>query len=289
MTLIPPLLYRRTEQALSHLNIFVAFLVIVLSTIAVAYVVAHSEQSPTLSDDVGALLPDNEWTLTDAISHFRRDKVIPLEKGGSLPFRTIWVRVDLKNHKVGANEVLTLKSIRPRDANVWAIKTEKNHPIAEPLGWEATRSGMSIALPSANSSGLEIFAQIEPDSINRIQLSIASKSDAIAQNFKFERTGGLLVGALLMVAFFSIVVAIFNRDPIFFLYAAWLLTTLRVAAYNGDWDAAQRLTKQSNRSSQSMKTILCPVWHELQEFTPDSLSKLSAIEDINDLLDCQFQ
>jgi hypothetical protein len=64
---------------------------------------------------------------------------------------------------------------------------------------------------------------------------------------------------------------------------------IQANAYNGDWDAAQRLTKQSNRSSQSMKTILCPVWHELQEFTPDSLSKLSAIEDINDLLDCQFQ
>ncbi len=39
-----------------------------------------------------------------------------------------------------------------------------------------------------------------------------------------------------MVAFFSFVVAIFNRDRIFFLYSAWLLTTLRIAAYNGDWD-----------------------------------------------------
>jgi len=52
----------------------------------------------------------------------------------------------------------------------------------------------------------------------------------------FERTGGLLVGSLLMVSFFSLVVAVFNRDRTFFLYAAWLLTSLRIAAYNGDWD-----------------------------------------------------
>ncbi|MDT3677505.1 MAG: EAL domain-containing protein [Burkholderiaceae bacterium] len=235
----PAPLYRRAERALSHLNVFVAFLVIVLSTIAVAYVVAHTEQSPTLSDDIGAILPDpeNEWTLVDAIYHFRRDKAIPLEKGGSLPFRTIWIRIDLTDQELGNSEVLALKSIRAKQAQVWSVRTtDGNHPVAESLEWEATRSGMSIVLPRAKTNRLEIYAQVEPDAINRVQLSIGSKSNVITQNFKFERTGGLLVGALLMVAFFSIVVAIFNRDPIFFLYAAWLLTTLRVAAYNGDWD-----------------------------------------------------
>ncbi len=40
-----------------------------------------------------------------------------------------------------------------------------------------------------------------------------------------------------MIAFFSLVVAIFNRDLVFFLFAAWLLSTLRIAGYNGGWDA----------------------------------------------------
>ncbi len=237
--LIPSPLYRRAERALSHLNILAAILVIVIATIAVGYVVANSERSVTLPDEIGSLLPDprNEWTLPDAIDHFRQDEFIPLEKGGSLPFRTIWIRIALKDQRIALNnEVLALKSIRAKQADFWSVTSEGGRPVAEALDWEATRSGISIALPRAGSSSFEIFARVEPDSINRIQLSVGSKSDVTDQNFKFERTGGLLLGALLMVAFFSIVVAIFNRDAIFFLYAAWLLTTLRVAAYNGDWD-----------------------------------------------------
>ncbi len=39
-----------------------------------------------------------------------------------------------------------------------------------------------------------------------------------------------------MVSFFSLVVAVYIRDRTFFLYSAWLVTSLRIAAYNGDWD-----------------------------------------------------
>jgi len=39
-----------------------------------------------------------------------------------------------------------------------------------------------------------------------------------------------------MVSFFSLVVAVFIRDRTFFLYSAWLMTSLRIAAYNGNWD-----------------------------------------------------
>ena len=61
-------------------------------------------------------------------------------------------------------------------------------------------------------------------------------SEIATSDFGFERTGGLLIGALLMVSFFSLVVAIYSRDWTFFLYSVWLLTSLRIAAYNGNWD-----------------------------------------------------
>ncbi len=81
-----------------------------------------------------------------------------------------------------------------------------------------------------------MIGRIEPEAINRVQISLRSDSEIALRDFIFERTGGLLVGALLMVSFFSLVVAVFIRDRTFFLYSAWLVTSLRIAAYNGDWD-----------------------------------------------------
>src|SRR5690606_22227232 len=129
-----------------------------------------------------------------------------------------------------------LESIRAREAKFWAITADLAGQTTERLTWKPTRNGIAVILPTSVGSQLEILGQIQPVSINRIQLSLNSESEIRDQSFRFERTGGLLIGALLMVAFFSFVVAIFNRDRIFFLYAGWLLTTLRIAAYNGDWD-----------------------------------------------------
>lgn len=231
-------LYRRAERALSRFNIIVALLVIVISTIAVAYVVTQTQRSTKLPDHIGALLPASgtEWTLDEAIRKFAEGNSIPLEKGGSLPFRNVWIRIDLSGQATYGNQVLALESIRADQAHFWSISPNGSDQVAVELEWEPTRSGIAITLPE-NAGGIEqIVGRIIPQSINRIQLSLGSRDELLAQNFKFERTGGLLIGALLMVAFFSLVVAIFNRDRIFFLYSAWLLTTLRIAAYNGDWD-----------------------------------------------------
>lgn len=231
-------LYRRAEQALSRFNLVVAFFVIVVSAIAVGYVVVQAERERKLPDSIGAVLPDpqNTWELEDAIRRFHDGLAIPLNKGGSLPFRTVWLRIDLSDRQIDDNHFLVLDSIRAREATFWAITTISPERKTERLDWKATRNGIAVALPNIKGSNLEVFGKVHPDSINRIQLSLDPESETLRKGFKFERTGGLLIGALLMVAFFSFVVAIFNRDPIFFLYAAWLLTTLRIAAYNGGWD-----------------------------------------------------
>ncbi|MCO5099729.1 MAG: EAL domain-containing protein [Burkholderiaceae bacterium] len=174
--------------------------------------------------------------MVDAIDHFRKDRSIPLAKGVSLPFRTIWIRIDLRKITPPDGDILTLSAIRAKEALFWAISTESDRLIAKPLEWRPTSSGISVTLPQARTDGVEVIARIEPIAINRIQLSVGSNSDVNSQNLKFERTGGLLFGALLIVAIFSLVVAIFNRDLIFFLFAAWLLSTLRIAGYNGGWD-----------------------------------------------------
>lgn len=231
-------LYQRTEQALSRFNLLLASIVVVVSAIAVGYVVANAEAEQKLSDAIGAVLPDpqNTWHLEDAVRNFHDGVAIPLNKGGSLPFRTVWLRIDLSSRHIDDDRFLVLDSIRAREATFWAITTTSSGSRTEELSWRATSNGIAIALPKITGGNLEIFGEVHPDSINRIQLSIESERELLQESFKFERTGGALIGALLMVAFFSFVVAVFNRDAIFFLYAAWLLTTLRIAAYNGGWD-----------------------------------------------------
>ena len=62
---------------------------------------------------------------------------------------------------------------------------------------------------------------------------------------------------------------------------------IQAYAYEGDWTTAFALTKQSNRTSESMKTILCPVWDELVVSTSQSTERDSAVSDAKELLGCQ--
>jgi hypothetical protein len=62
---------------------------------------------------------------------------------------------------------------------------------------------------------------------------------------------------------------------------------IQAYAHQGNWKTAFTLTKQSNRVSENMKTILCPVWDELSTSTQESAERDSAVSDVNDLLGCQ--
>jgi hypothetical protein len=62
---------------------------------------------------------------------------------------------------------------------------------------------------------------------------------------------------------------------------------IQAFAHTGDWEQALALTKQSNRVSANMKTILCPVWDELVTSTLESADRDSSVSDANELLGCQ--
>lgn len=58
-------------------------------------------------------------------------------------------------------------------------------------------------------------------------------------------------------------------------------------AHLGNWEQALALTKQSNRVSANMKTILCPVWEGLNTEIPQSAERDSAFDEAMSLLDCR--
>ncbi len=226
-----------TELVLSRVSLAASIAMLVLAIAAIAYVGTRSEGSAYLADEVGALLPDpeNRLDIIGAASKFRAKAAIPLEKGGSLRFRTVWIQIDLTGQKELKGRLLSLESLRARNAVFWAVDTDSN-VIASRLDWSSIRNGVAVSLPASAPTALRIIGRVEPIAINRVQVSLLDGPQLARQDFAFERTGGMLIGALLMVAFFSLVVALFIRDRTFFLYSAWLVTSLRIAAYNGNWD-----------------------------------------------------
>ncbi len=53
---------------------------------------------------------------------------------------------------------------------------------------------------------------------------------------KFHRDSGLLDGGLIVLSLFVLLTAIINREWIYVLFAAWLMTNLRLAAVSAGWD-----------------------------------------------------
>ena len=226
-----------TDRALSRLSLLTAVAVLGIACAAVAYVVAHSKDATYLPDSVGSLLPDpeNRLGLDEAARKLSTGEAIRLEKGGSLRFRTVWIRVDLAGQGPIEDKRLSLESLRAKTAKFWALKPSGDVAAAD-LAWSALRNGVAVQLPDGLGDRISVIGRVEPIAINRVQISLRSESEIASRDFLFERTGGLLVGSLLMVSFFSLVVAVYIRDRTFFLYSAWLVTSLRIAAYNGDWD-----------------------------------------------------
>ncbi|MEW5940778.1 MAG: hypothetical protein AB1750_14000, partial [Chloroflexota bacterium] len=64
---------------------------------------------------------------------------------------------------------------------------------------------------------------------------------------------------------------------------------IQAYAHSGGWQQAFALTKQSNRTNESMKTILCPVWEELAATTPETIERGESIGQINELLGCRVR
>src|SRR5487761_2458127 len=57
-----------------------------------------------------------------------------------------------------------------------------------------------------------------------------------ASLLKFSRDSGLLDGGLIVLSLFVLLTAIINREWIYVLFAAWLITNLRLAALSAGWD-----------------------------------------------------
>ncbi len=111
--------------------------------------------------------------------------------------------------------------------------------------WLAGLGHTVIQLPSAaivelpaSAKPYRILARIESASDWLPKVRLWPLADAERETIGFHKFGGALVGLFVGLAVFSLAVAVLNRSLVFLLFAAWLMTSLRLAGATGGWDLA---------------------------------------------------
>jgi hypothetical protein len=133
---------------------------------------------------------------------------------------------------------IEFRIFRPSSSRFW---------IARPLGLEldfvqvdedrirTEKGGFVVHVPSHQSDEI-LFGEFIAAMPGKPKVFAWATVDYERSKSTFERMGGALFGSLLILATFSVIVALLNRDLTFLLFSGWLLTSLRVAAVNGGWD-----------------------------------------------------
>ena len=97
------------------------------------------------------------------------------------------------------------------------------------------KAGFVISLPQL-AEPVRLLIRVTATGPARLSL-VEQPSEQLAEaNQYFDRSGGVLFGSLLMIAAFSGLIALLARDFTFFLFGAWVVSSLRLASYSTGWD-----------------------------------------------------
>lgn len=100
---------------------------------------------------------------------------------------------------------------------------------------QRSRAGYVISLP-AHSEPIRLLVRVTATGPARLTLAEQRSDQLSAANQFFDRSGGLLFGSLLMIAAFSGLIALLAKDVTFFLFGAWVVSSLRISSYTAGWD-----------------------------------------------------
>jgi diguanylate cyclase (GGDEF)-like protein len=156
--------------------------------------------------------------------------------------KPLWLRVELPESVYTAPAVLELKLLRFDNPRFWLVLRSKDginryqevRPLLEPLRL-ASKGGYSLQI-DADPDNVAVIASIRSYMLIPPRALLWSPDDYAASERSFERQGGAIFGCILILAAFSAIIALLNRDSTFLLFSGWLVTSLRVAAINAGWD-----------------------------------------------------
>ncbi|WP_273034285.1 putative bifunctional diguanylate cyclase/phosphodiesterase [Massilia timonae] len=134
-------------------------------------------------------------------------------------------------------QVIEFPSRHALDIGCWNANT------LEPLG-AATRSTDDGALRADKAGFAMRLAPLPRQLLCRATFSGPARlsvlqwpADQFALSVKqYHRKSGLLDGGMIVLALFIIITALINRQPVYVLFAGWLILNLRVGALSAGWD-----------------------------------------------------
>jgi len=134
-----------------------------------------------------------------------------------------------------ADKVIELRMLRASKLSFWRIDHD-TPGTPKPLGAENQKGGVAVYLATRQGERFDVIGLIEPIGVARPKIFLWDAAEFEQSKMLFERWGGALLGAFIVLAVFSALVGVLNRDWSFFLFSGWLITSLRVASINDGWD-----------------------------------------------------
>lgn len=188
----------------------------------------------------GRSVADGPFEILELATGPRSSLISPLDRDWDKPL-AFYIK-PRKSIQPGAPLILEVRMLRGSGARLW-LGYEIENTVGE-IGFveisnqaKDTSSGLSVQISAPNKPFFIVGSIDAPIRwMPKVFLwNAVDFSDSVAS---FERLGGALLASFLVLAAFSGIVAILNRDTTYLLFSGWLLTSLRVAAINGGWDLA---------------------------------------------------
>ena len=137
--------------------------------------------------------------------------------------------------------ILELANLRALSFRAWMLAPSTDGPSgaesAIELHAKVHKRGMAILVPPVSTiEGARIIGIADPIRLARVTGSLWADDVYHESSILFDRQGSALFGAFLLMALFSAVLAIINRDLAFFVFSGWLVTTLWTIGSTGGWD-----------------------------------------------------
>jgi diguanylate cyclase (GGDEF)-like protein len=214
---------------------------LVLAAIALVLTVASSRVSglPYLTEDLQVIeVSSAVSTATEAFHAFNAEGSSRRGYSASRqPEGPFWIALNLDGKTASGNLAIELRMLRTMSPKFWRFGTDGGETgRAQEISARSEKGGTTAYLWIKPDESVRLIGYIEPLGVARPKVFIWQESKYEESEHLFERGGGALLGAFLMLAFFSVFVGLVNRDWSFFLFAGWLITSLRVASINDGWD-----------------------------------------------------
>ncbi|TCS37849.1 diguanylate cyclase/phosphodiesterase [Paucimonas lemoignei] len=231
--LLDRILYGFTAYALP-------FLIAALSVISLLAWKTYYPTSENVTPLAFRLIPDAKDVLSPEQALAGLNQVSEIKKFDTRLAETpFWFVFDVRHPADGQAIAVELTSRHAEQTVCW------NADTLQELG-RADRSRVQGAMSEAKAGfaiGLEetlladrVLCKASFVGPARIAVAQWPAAKLNANVLAFHRHSGLLEGGMIMLALFMLVTALINRTAIYMLFAAWLITCLRVGSISAGWD-----------------------------------------------------